>query len=186
MTPATHSPGTSERRTATGVDLATAVAEERRRTAIAALLHRISGGLNNASMAFELALGLSPSACADERVLQAGLGGVGQAARAVALLSELLTPGSTGASHGTGARLSDVIEMLRASATLRGVGLRIDGEPARGDETATTPALAVASLLEGLAAIDQASGATPASLAATLAHGDLHLRRTATAGAVAP
>jgi hypothetical protein len=159
-----------------GIEAADGESEARRGAAISALLHRVSGGLNNASMAFELALGAGGPPRADDRVLQAGLSGVHQAARAIALLSELLTPAPAVALNAPAAALSDVTDMLRVNATMRGVALHIDGEPARGEESSTTPALAVASLLEGLAANDQASSAMPAELAASRAHGELRLR----------
>src|SRR5882757_2853255 len=63
MTTTARSPERTERRkaAATGTETRGPSGDhERRQAAIAALLHRVSGGLNNAAMAFEL--GIAPAA----------------------------------------------------------------------------------------------------------------------------
>jgi len=179
MTTTMHSPGITDRRTAIGTEVSPSSADDARAgAAVAALLHRISGGLNNAAMAFELALAASNDSQRDasERVLHAGVGGVNQAARAVALLRELLSPGSGAARHDSLAHLADIIEMLRSRAALRTVALRVEGEPLPGDEGLTTPALALASLLEGLSALERAPPGTSLALSTSQTHSGPHLR----------
>jgi hypothetical protein len=91
----------------------------------------MNGALNNASMAFELALG---SAQAEEKaaeLLRGGLAAIGQASRAAALLAHLV--------HGRGvppgddaAYRRDVQEILRATAGESGdpeQGRALDQQP---------------------------------------------------------
>ena len=60
-----------------------------RRTALAALVHRLNGSLNNASLAFEVALGGGQDA-ATEQTLRTGLAAIAQASRAAMLLAHLV------------------------------------------------------------------------------------------------
>jgi hypothetical protein len=116
-------------------------------------------------MAFDLSL--SPPADAGpapDRMLRAGLGGVNQAARATALLRELLLPGN---AAGGQTSLLDIADMLRGKAASIGVKLEIDAMV--GGATTTLP-LAVASLLAGIAALDEAPSA--ATVRFVLANGD--------------
>ena len=184
MTTAVHSPGKTERRTATGTDSSHSADEHApHAAAVAALLHRISGGLNNAAMAFELAMGAQDEAQrgATDRVLGAGLAGVQQAARGIALLNELLSPGSTPPATDTMAHLTDVIDILRSRASMRTVALNVVGAPVAGDDGITTPALAVASLLEGLSALEHTlpGSSLPLEMSQTPAGPQLRIASTA-------
>jgi len=186
MTPTAHSPERAERRkaAATGTETPGASSDEdRRRTAIAALLHRVSGGLNNAAMAFELGISPSGGADASPRVMRAGLAGVEQAARATTLLGELLDPGASDSEPQS--RLSDVIDMLRSHAAQCSIAVRMEGESPAGEYGATTAALAVASLLDGLAALARAGAGAGASLSLGIVQvqGGARLRATTVASA---
>lgn len=163
MTATTHSRGTATRRTASGIEPRPSRADAAaREAAVAALLHRVSGGLNNAAMAFELA-----SSSSGEGTVAAGLAGVNQAARAIALLGQLLLPDG-GAPSSTQASLSDIVDVLRSRAGLRKVALHVEGDLVGAEEGTTTPALAIASLLDGLDAIAHAP--VGASVAIAIAH----------------
>src|SRR5262252_884067 len=120
--------------TRTGADVPASEEAAFSRAAVHALLHRLSGGLNNAAMALELAL--SPMPAGDppgtsERTIKAGLAGVTQAARAVTLLSELLLPAVRAQSLAV--PLADVIEMLQGQGAAKGVTLKWPGDPASHD-----------------------------------------------------
>ena len=174
----------SERRkaAATGTETRDAAgSDERRQTAIAVLLHRVSGGLNNAAMAFELGIAPSGDADASQRVLRAGLAGVGQAARATTLLGELLMPGTTNSESQ--ARLSDVVDLLRSRAAQCGVGLRLEDESLQGEYGPTSAANAVAALLDIIAALERAVPGESLSLAIAQVRGGASLRATTVASA---
>jgi len=179
MTLTAHSPERSERRKAAATGTETpggSSDDERRQTAIAALLHRVSGGLNNAAMAFELGMSSSGGADTSPRVMRAGLGGVEQAARASTLLGELLKPGTSDGEPQS--RLSDVIDLLRSHAAQCSIAVRIEGDLPTGDYGATTAALAVASLLDGLAALERAGAGQSLSLGIAQVRGGARLRAT--------
>jgi hypothetical protein len=124
--------------------------------AIAALIHRLNGGLNNAAMAFELSCGAGADSRA-ERTLHTGLAGVEQAARAVALLDQLVRPREGSDDTNTGPYLRDVCDMLRAHAARGSHNLHDGFDPARLQDLACTPGAAAACLTAGLAAIAHAA-----------------------------
>jgi hypothetical protein len=100
-------------------------------SAIGALVHRMNGALNNASMAFELALGSARAEDKAAELLRGGLAAIGQASRAAALLAHLV--------HGRGvppgddaAYRRDVQEIVRARAGESGASDQervLDAEP---------------------------------------------------------
>ena len=132
--------------------------EPARRAAISALLHRLNGGLNNAALAFELALSRSDNAGAEsEHMLDRGLAGVAQASRAATLLALMVDP--TAAPPASAARpyAQDVVDILRAHARRTGTSLETDFDltPLAGNDI--TPTATVEALLAGLAALDRAA-----------------------------
>jgi len=95
---------------------------------VAALVHRMNGALNNASMALELALG--DAACVDDtsdKTLRAGIAAMAQASRAAALIA-YLAQGRTAPNDPDGAYARDVGEVLREHA--RSTGATPPAEPA--------------------------------------------------------
>jgi len=102
-----------------------------RRVAIAALLHRLNGGLNNAALAFELALSTGDSAVDDcGQTLERGRAGVEQASRAATLLALMLDPDAAAPSSSSrDPYAQDVAEILRAHA--RRIGCDAASDPDR-------------------------------------------------------
>jgi hypothetical protein len=83
----------------------------------------MNGALNNASMAFELALGEAARADAtSERTLRAGLAAIAQASRAAALLAHLVN-GRGMPADSDGAYANDVREILREQPGKAGLTL---------------------------------------------------------------
>jgi len=130
-----------------------------RRVAIAALLHRLNGGLNNAALAFELALSTGDSAVDDcGQTLERGRAGVEQASRAATLLSLMLDPDAAAPSSARDPYAQDIAEILRAHARRIGCDAASDPDVAslNGMDTAradTVEALLTA-LLNGLGALE--------------------------------
>ena len=80
----------------------------------------MNGALNNASMAFEVALGDAAAADAGtERTLRAGVAAIAQASRAAALLAYLVH-GRAGPTDPDGSYAGDVREILREHARSTG------------------------------------------------------------------
>jgi len=122
-----------------------------RGVAIAALLHRLNGGLNNAALAFELALSNGDSAVDDSgQTLERGLAGVEQASRAATLLSLMLDPSAVAPATARDRYAEDVAEILRAHARRVGCEADADRHIASLTDKATTPADTVAALLTAL------------------------------------
>ena len=131
-----------------------------RRVAIAALLHRLNGGLNNAALAFELALSTGDSAVDDcGQTFERGRAGVEQASRAATLLALMLDPDAAAPSSSSrDPYAQDVAEILRAHARRIGCDAASDPDVAslNGMDTAraaTVEALLTA-LLNGLGALE--------------------------------
>ena len=133
-----------------------------RNAAIAALLHRLNGGLNNASLAFELALSRNGNGDAESvHMLGRGLAGVEQASRAATLLALMVDPTAAPPKSAAGPFAQDVLDILRAHA--RRIGLSVDSEfdmPSVAALTATdiTPTATAEALLAGLATLDRRAG----------------------------
>ena len=127
-----------------------------RRAAIAALVHRLNGGLNNAALAFELALARGDDADAESRQLFArGLIGVGQASRAVTLLELMLDPAMAPLATTPGPYAQDVADILRAHARRSGSGLPADIDLSALGGADVTPAATAEALLAGLATLER-------------------------------
>ena len=134
-------------------------ADPGRGVAIAALLHRLNGGLNNAALAFELALSGGASAGNDSaQMLERGLAGVEQASRAGTLLALMLDPTAAVPASTRGPYAQDVAEMLRAHAQRIGCETDAHLDIASLAEKEATPAATVeallTALLTGLAALE--------------------------------
>jgi hypothetical protein len=118
----------------------------------------LNGGLNNAALAFELALSSGDNDGDDcGQMLARGLAGVEQASRAGTLLALMLDPTAAVPASTRGPYAQDVAEILRAHA--RRIGCEADGDDiASLAETGTTQAATVeallAALLTGLAALE--------------------------------
>ena len=130
-----------------------------RQAAIAALLHRLNGGLNNAALAFELALSDYGSATGGSpSTLDRGLAGVEQASRAATLLALMVDPTAKPPASPPGPYAKDVIEILRAHA--RRIGCGVDSDLNMSTlEKDSTPAATAEALLVGLAALQRAAPA---------------------------
>ena len=129
--------------------------EAARRAAIAALLHRLNGGLNNAALAFELELSKSENDKGIEHVLERGLAGVEQASRAATLLALLLDPTALPPASSTGPYAQDVVEILRAHARRMGSGVDPEFDISSLSEDDRTPAATAEALLAGLAELQR-------------------------------
>ena len=124
-----------------------------RRAAIAALFHRLNGGLNNAALAFELCK-RSGDDGGSERTLDRGVAGVEQAARAATLLALIIDPSATRPPSEIGPYAQDVVEILRGHA--RRAGSTVDPVIATSSlSDGDTPAAAVEALLAGLATLER-------------------------------
>jgi hypothetical protein len=126
------------------------------------ILHHVHGGLHNAAMSLQLAAeyGKRGRAGADDARLyaQSGLEGVAQAARGVSLLTVML-----GLSHGSGHALADRqwVQLVESLLRRRAVDRHVDADIAldlapRGGDAPDAEQL-VATLLDGIAAIDAAA-----------------------------
>jgi hypothetical protein len=96
---------------------------DERAAAVAALVHRMNGALNNASMALEIALADAASVdAASDKTLRTGLAAMAQASRAATLLASLVhgrvAPDDRDADYAR-----DVQEILREYARSSGVAL---------------------------------------------------------------
>jgi len=134
-------------------------ADPGRGVAIAALLHRLNGGLNNAALAFELALSSSDNAADDcAQTLERGLAGVEQASRAATLLSLMLDPSAVAPASSRGPYAQDVADILRAHA--RRVGCEADADrhiaslAGNGATPADTVETLLIAMLTGLGALE--------------------------------
>ena len=128
-----------------------------RRAAIAALLHRLNGGLNNAALAFELASTKSGTDGADsEQVLGRGLAGVEQAARAATLLAIVVDSTTAPPKSAAGPYAQDVVDILRAYARRIGSSAESELDVSSLASKDMTPAAAADALLAGLATLDRA------------------------------
>ena len=116
----------------------------------------MNGGLNNAALAIELALGTPAGGARDaaEQALRAGLAAIGQASRAAMLLSQLVRPQPTSGEPGQ-PYMQDVREILRDHARIAHCELSPAFEAAAGDGHAS-PADAARLLVAELARIDAA------------------------------
>ena len=122
-----------------------------RGVAIAALFHRLNGGLNNAALAFELALSSGDSAGDDSgQMLERGLAGVEQASRAATLLSLMLDPDAAAPSSARDPYAQDIAEILRAHARRIGCEAAADPDVASLNGTDATGAGTVEALLTTL------------------------------------
>jgi hypothetical protein len=122
---------------------------------VAALVHRMNGGLNNAALAIELALGaVDRGNEATDQALRAGLSAIGQASRAAMLLSQLVRPQRMG-GEPVHPYMQDVREILRDHARIAHCELSPAFEAAAGDGHAS-PADAARLLVAELARIDAA------------------------------
>ena len=124
------------------------------RFAIAAILHRLNGGLNNAALAFELSRRNSADTDA-ERTLARGIAGVEQASRAATLLAWIIDPATTRPVSAIGPYADDVVDILRGHA--RRIGATVDAAVSAIPETCTTPAATAEALLSGFIALERAS-----------------------------
>jgi hypothetical protein len=144
---------TPDRPTRAGLDTA---GDRARRVAIAALLHRLNGGLNNAALAFELALsrnGDDGSESAD--TLNRGVAGVEQASRAATLLALIIDPTMAPPPTPAGAYAQDVADILRAHARRVGCNVESAFDMSSLAPSDITPAATAAALLSGLATLDR-------------------------------
>ena len=133
--------------------------DQGRGVAIAALLHRLNGGLNNAALAFELALSSGDDDGDNSaQVLKRGLAGVEQASRAGTLLALMLDPTAAVPASTRGPYAEDVAEILRAHARRLGCEAEADLNVVSLAESDPTPAAPVEALLDalltGLAALE--------------------------------
>jgi len=126
-----------------------------RAAAVAALVHRMNGGLNNAALAIELALGAPAEGHPlTEQSLRAGLAAIAQASRAAMLISQIVRPqGTTG--EPVHPYMQDVREILRDHAQAARGQVSEAFEVAAGDAHAS-PADAARLLVSELARIDGA------------------------------
>ena len=100
--------------------------------AVAALVHRMNGALNNASMALEIALADTASVDeASDRTLRTGLAAMAQASRAAALLAYLVH-GRIAPDDPDGSYARDVQEILREQARSLGAALEPGSAVAQG------------------------------------------------------
>ena len=115
----------------------------------------MNGGLNNAALAIELALGAPPEGQPlTEQSLRAGLAAIAQASRAAMLISQIVRPqGTTG--EPVQAYMQDVREILRDHARASRHEVSDAFEVAAGDAHAS-PADAARLLVSELARIDAA------------------------------
>jgi hypothetical protein len=119
----------------------------------------LNGGLNNAALAFELALSSHDSAGKDSaHILERGLAGVEQASRAGTLLALMLDPTAAVPASTRGPYARDVAEILRAHASRIGCEAHAYRHVASLAETDSTTAATVeallTTLLTGLAALE--------------------------------
>ena len=122
---------------------------------LAALIHRLNGGLNNAAMAFDL-LQASSVDTSTSQILATGIAGVEQAARAAKLIDTIVRPGASSTISEDGVYLRDLLEMLRTHASQAGCTLRVGNDVSAELHTPCPPTVATASLARGLAAIARA------------------------------
>lgn len=122
-----------------------------RNEAIAALLHRLNGGLHNASIALELAR--DGAGEGRQQMLARGLAGIEQSSRAAQMLDELVRSES-GDAGVRGDYLGDVAEILRLQSARRGIALSWD---ANGRSMVTTSRAAAHSLARGFARLAHAT-----------------------------
>lgn len=131
-----------------------------RRAAIAALLHRLNGGLNNAALAFELASSKHPDGRDlpnSAQTLDRGLAGVEQAARAATVLALLVDPTATPTASSTGPYAEDVVDILRAHARRNGLAVEEQTDIGSMINAGITPLEAAEALLAGLAPLGPAA-----------------------------
>lgn len=123
-----------------------------REQAIAALVHRLNGGLHNAALALELAA----DGGSNSSLLGSGIAGIEQASRAGAMLDALVRQGAR--DDAPGPYLDDVVELLRIEASRRSIELRPSAIAVAPSET--TARAAVQGLVDGLAMIASAAAGT--------------------------
>lgn len=120
-----------------------------RLAAVSALVHRLNGSLNNASLAFEVALGTERDAPA-ERTLRTGLASIARASRATMLLAYVVG-GQRSSTEPSELYMDDVRELLAEHA--RDTGRADASELPAG---AHGPADAAQRLLDELVRMDRA------------------------------
>jgi len=125
------------------------------RTGLAALLHRLNGGLNNAAIACEL-LQEQPRDSATSKMVDAGLVGVLQASRAAKLIEAVEGFTSAARLADDDAYLRDVIEILSVQASRAGCTLVMHPTLLPHTLTHCSAVAAADSLLRGLAALHEA------------------------------
>jgi hypothetical protein len=118
----------------------------------------LNGGLNNAALAFELALSTTGNDdSANDHVLHRGLTGVEQASRAATLLALMVDPTTAPSASSTGLYAQDVVEILRAHAHRSGSSVDPELDVSPFPENDSTPAASVEALLAGLATLQRSS-----------------------------
>ncbi len=137
--------------------------------ALAALLHRLNGGLNNAAIAFDI-LHASRMEGATGQVVTTGMAGVAQASRAAKLIDAILSPDGVSFLDDDAFYVQDVVQMLRENAARAGCNLRVTVDVPAGSAVSCTPRAVALSLTRGLAAIAR-GGDGPLNLVETVRDG---------------
>jgi len=133
--------------------------------ALQLLLHHVHGGLHNAAMSLELAAerGEGGRVSADDArlVAQSGLEGIAQAARGVSVMTIMFGLGQgTGHPPATSDWIELVEALLRRRAIDRHADVSVELDRASPDGGALDAAVLVATLLDGIEAIDGAAPGT--------------------------